>query len=266
MSSPSWCRVPASGSRRSAQRRRGRTSPCSRSRGRTRSGPGPARSRRHQQALACPAGGLELGVVLDVGREHRTLAREVRVGQVVAVLAHARHVLGDVRARKAAAEAAAGATPEPELRAASLEGRPQLRVVREPAASAEEPAPGGGAGPRRAGPGRASSRRTRAGPATGRRATGAPPPGAPGGRAGNVTPCCFRQAASAVRRLLLAPPPLAPPAPLPAADAAVVVLLVVLELLALPQAATRQPRTSAANMTRAPRGALPMSLNLLFLS
>ena len=101
MSSPSWCRVPASGSRRSAQRRRGRTSPCSRSRGRTRSGPGPARSRRHQQALACPAGGLELRVVLDVGREHRTLAREVRVRQVVAVLAHARHVLGDRSCAKA---------------------------------------------------------------------------------------------------------------------------------------------------------------------
>ena len=80
-----------------------------------------------------------------------------------------------------------------------------------------------------------------------------------------MTPCCFRQAASAVRRLLLAPPPLALPAPLAPADAAVVVL-VVLELLALPQAATRQPRTSAANMKSAPRGALPMSLNLLFLS
>jgi hypothetical protein len=93
-----------------------------------------------------------------------------------------------------------------------------------------------------------------------------PPPGAPGGRAGNVTPCCFRHATSAARRAGLAPPPAPPPA---AADAVVVVvfeLLALLELLELPHAAIKPPNASAAKTRSAPRGALPMSLNLLFLS
>jgi hypothetical protein len=79
---------------------------------------------------------------------------------------------------------------------------------------------------------------------------GAPPGGAPAGRDGRVTPCCFRHASSFVRWALFGP---RPPA---AADAVVLELepleplepLDPLELLALPQAAIKQPRASATNM------------------
>ncbi|HYB27266.1 MAG TPA: hypothetical protein VEF89_11675 [Solirubrobacteraceae bacterium] len=73
-----------------------------------------------------------------------------------------------------------------------------------------------------------------------------PPGGAPAGRDGSLTPCCFRQATNADRRALFAPP-----APELAAAVVVVVplaLLVLLELLALPQAAMTQPNASATNM------------------
>ncbi|HEY1519453.1 MAG TPA: hypothetical protein VGF91_23690 [Solirubrobacteraceae bacterium] len=77
------------------------------------------------------------------------------------------------------------------------------------------------------------------------------PPGGgplPGGREGRVTPCDFRHATSFVRCALpAAPPPAADDDPDDEADA-VEVLVELLELLALPQAAIRQP---AARVTTA---------------
>jgi hypothetical protein len=83
---------------------------------------------------------------------------------------------------------------------------------------------------------------------------GAPPGGEPlpAGRAGRVTPWAFRHEASCARRALkvLSLPAVPAPDPEVEADAeGAVALVVLLELLALPQAVSRQPAATAATAT-----------------
>src|SRR6476660_3313529 len=82
------------------------------------------------------------------------------------MLTHARHVLGDVGPREPPPESLTAAA-EAELRPASLEGGPELRVVGETTTPAEEPAARRGTRPSRPGPGRPGRPRPGPGPRPG---------------------------------------------------------------------------------------------------